>query len=79
MAVFDELNRGSHRFEDPEARKAEPLQRQGDGGNLKRKSSGVTFGTYKSSLLVGYVLIGVIIVGAIGFFGFIAVRSFIGG
>lgn len=79
MAVFDELNRGSHRLEDPEARQAQKIQRKGEAKDLKRKSSGVTFKTYKTSLLVGYWLVGIIVVGAIVGLGYLAITAFIGG
>lgn len=79
MAVFDELNRGSHRFEDPEIRQAERIQRKGEAKNLKRKSSGVTFGTYRISLLVGYWVVGLAVVGAIGYLGYMAISAFVGG
>jgi hypothetical protein len=79
MAVFDELNKGSHRFEDPEVRQAEKIQRKGEAKNLKRKSSGVTFQTYRVSLAVGYWLVGLGVVGAICFLGYMAVSAFIGG
>lgn len=78
MAVFDELNRGSHRLEDPEVRKAEKIQREGNGQNLKRKSSGVTFKTYKHSVTVAYWTIGVLVVGAIVTFGYFAISAFVG-
>lgn len=79
MAVFDELNRGSHRFEDPEVRQAEKIQRKGEAKNLKRKSSGVTFGTYKTSLLIGYWVVGLGVVGAIVYLGYMAISAFVGG
>lgn len=78
MAVFDELNRGSQRFEDPEARQAERIQRKGEAKNLKRKSSGVTFGTYKASVTVAYWLVGLAVVGVIGYLGYFAILAFVG-
>lgn len=79
MAVFDELNKGSHRLEDPEVRQAEKIQRKGGAKNLKRKSSGVTFQTYKVSIIVGYWLVGLAVVGAICFLGYMAISAFVGG
>ncbi len=79
MAVFDELNRGPKRLEDPEARKAEQINRKGEVKNLKRHSSGVTLSTYKRSISAVYWLVGLLVVGGIGYLGYIAISAFVGG
>lgn len=77
MAVFDELNRGSHRFEEPEIREPERIKRNGKVKNLKRKSSGVTLRTYRTSLIVTYWVLGIAFTGALAYLGYLGVTAFI--
>lgn len=78
MAVFDELNRGSHRFEEPEIREAERIQRKGKAKSLKRKSSGVTLKTYRATLLTTYWVLGIAFTGALVYLAYIGVTAFVG-
>lgn len=58
MAVFDDLNPPTRRIEDPEARQAEKIVREGKGVDVRRHSSGVKVTTYQRSLTVLNVFIG---------------------
>lgn len=59
MAVFDDLNPVGKRIEDPEDRRAEQIQRKGDGFDVRKRSSGVKISTYKSSTRLINILVGV--------------------
>lgn len=79
MAVFDELNRHAERMEDPEARKAEKIERAPSTSARKRKgSSSVSLETYKRTTLFVNILGALVVVGIIGFGGYWAVTLFIG-
>lgn len=78
MAVFDELNRGPGRLEDPEARQVEKIKRAGEAKSLKRKSSGVTLSTYKNSITAIYWIVGLAVVGGLVYLSAMAIGAFIG-
>lgn len=78
MPVFDELNKGPRRLEDPEERHADRIRRDGEGKSLKRKSSGVTLSTYKRSIQAIYWIVGIAAVGGIGYLCYFAISAFIG-
>jgi len=78
MPVFDELNKGPKRLEDPEERQADHIRRDGSRQNLKRKSSGVTLSTYKRSIQAVYVIAALAAVGGIGYLCYFAISAFIG-
>ena len=78
MAVFDELNRDSRRYEEPEIRSAGELKREGKAKKLKRRSSGVTVKTYRASLLTIYWILGLGFAAGLAYVVYLGVTAFIG-
>lgn len=79
MAVFDDLNPPVERLEDPEARQAERIIREGKGIDVKKKSSGVKISTYQKSLAVLNLIFGFGVVAAVILAAVLGVYFFLNG
>lgn len=77
MAVFEELNRHSERLQDPEARKAQKIERAKTPQKKRGRSSSVSVSTYKRTKIIINVAVVVVVVSFVVFFGYQAIRMFI--